>query len=427
MLPLAWTSVTPPLSNRRRASSSTGPVVEDVVDRRVALVAHAGERPVGLEPGDARGGRRLLDDGDRLSHGGRHDIPAVAPPPNRRHREHRDHRGHRPHRRLAAAGQDPRPDPRRRLRLPDRRRVASARPASTQPSARIAVTGDDDVLGSAARRAAGARGQPHRRSRRRARGRPTGTACCPPASTRRPTWPPRCGSTAPGSGREPGDGLRASSSRDGHARDRADAPGPGRRPGRRRQRRRAGAGARRRPATRRCSSSWRRRSRRRSPRRCWSPGWPSGSGPPATGAGRCWPSAGPAVVHTGGAPDLARLVAGRLGRRAVRRQRLRHPRHRVQRARHVARRVGGRGHAHRGRPRQPPPGHQRGAAPRLDRGRGRGRLRDRRRDVRVRRAGACRSCSAARSATTGRCPTSSPTSSPPPTPCGPSCPASRWR
>ena len=63
-----------------------------------------------------------------------------------------------------------------------------------------------------------------------------------------------------------------------------------------------------RPATRRCSSSWRPRCRPRSPRPCSSPGWPTGCGRPASGAGKVLVVAGPAVVHTGGAPDLARLV-----------------------------------------------------------------------------------------------------------------------
>ena len=108
--------------------------------------------------------------------------------------------------------------------------------------------------------------------------------------------------------------------------------------------------------------------------------------------------------------------ARRLDRRAVRRQRLRHPRHGVERARHVARRRRSpRAHGTEGGHSQPPPAHQRGPPPRLDRRRRRGRLRHRRRDVRVRAARACPSCSAARSATTGPCPTPSPTSSPRPT------------
>ena len=40
--------------------------------------------------------------------------------------------------------------------------------------------------------------------------------------------------------------------------------------------------------TPRCSSSWRRRCRPRSPRPCWWRGWPSACAPPATGAVGCW-------------------------------------------------------------------------------------------------------------------------------------------
>ena len=56
-------------------------------------------------------------------------------------------------------------------------------------------------------------------------------------------------------------------------------------------------------------------------------------------AARCWPCAGPAVIHTGAGARRRPPGAGRLDRRALRRQRLRHPRHRVERARHVARRL----------------------------------------------------------------------------------------
>ena len=117
--------------------------------------------------------------------------------------------------------------------------------------------------------------------------------------------------------------------------------------------------------------------RRRSPTAC---------GRPRERGGRVLAVCGPAVIHTGGGPAIARLVARRLDRRAVRRQRLRHPRHGVERPRHVARRLGDVGPRHRGRPLEPPAPHQRGPAPRLDRRRRRRRVRRRRRDVRVRAA-----------------------------------------
>ena len=131
------------------------------------------------------------------------------------------------------------------------------------------------------------------------------------------------------------------------------------------------------------SSSWTPRSRPRSPRR---------SSPRARRPHPRRPRrrsavlavCGPAVVHTGGAPEVARLVRGGWVQRPLRRQRLRHPRHRVERAGHVARRVGHVGRRDRGRAQQPPAGHQRDPPARIDRRRRRRRLRPRRRHARVR-------------------------------------------
>ena len=58
--------------------------------------------------------------------------------------------------------------------------------------------------------------------------------------------------------------------------------------------------------------------------------------------GRLLVVCGPAVVHTGGSRSTRSTDPQRLGRRALRRQRLRHPRHRDERPRHQPRRVGGR-------------------------------------------------------------------------------------
>ena len=184
-----------------------------------------------------------------------------------------------------------------------------------------------------------------------------------------------------------------------------------------------GCRRRRTPATPRCSSSWPRRCRPRSPRRCSSPGWPTGCGPHAIGAGRCWSSAGPAVVHTGGAPDLARLVSTPAGSTCS------SPgngfaTHDIE-ANVLGTSLGVSvaegmptegGHANHLRVINEVRRH--GSIAR----RRRGRVRDRRRDARVRQAPGCRSCWAGRSGTTARCPTSSPTPSRPPTPCASTSP-----
>ena len=67
---------------------------------------------------------------------------------------------------------------------------------------------------------------------------------------------------------------------------------------------------------------------------------------------------GPAVVHTGSAAQLARLIRAGLRRRPVRRQRGRHPRHRIEPLRHLAGHRHEDRHAHARRPRAPPAGDQ---------------------------------------------------------------------
>ena len=154
-------------------------------------------------------------------------------------------------------------------------------------SARIAVTGDDDVLGPlldelqvhganrTAQEDARARGgRPRRRAARR--------LLLDHQPRRR-----GAGGRRVAAGRQPRDGLRPrrrATATPRRCRCTASAPAT---------RwwwaaRACGSGARRRPGTPRCSSSWRPRSPPRSPRRCWSPGWPIGCGPRATGAGGCW-------------------------------------------------------------------------------------------------------------------------------------------
>ena len=143
-------------------------------------------------------------------------------------------------------------------------------------------------------------------------------------------------------GREPGDGLRARRRRrrrtDGA--HRADAPGPGRRPGRGRAAAASGSTPPSEPAGPQRVRVHGLRGvvgeAQGAPRRQVADRMRAAQG----AGGKVLAVCGPAVVHTGGAPDDRPAGARRLGRRAVRRQRLRHPRHRVQRARHVARRVG---------------------------------------------------------------------------------------
>src|SRR6201999_764306 len=60
-----------PAAGEEAAGQLVGwPVAAHLGARHVALVAHAGDGPVGLEPDHARvGDRGLLDDDDRLTHG----------------------------------------------------------------------------------------------------------------------------------------------------------------------------------------------------------------------------------------------------------------------------------------------------------------------------------------------------------------------
>ena len=214
--------------------------------------------------------------------------------------------------------------------------------------------------------------------------------------------------------RAAGDGLRPGRRRGGRRSRRPHRAGQ-RRAGRRRRRlrraRRAGraaaAGAARRGGRLRVHVA--RRCPARSRRRCWSARSPSGcarSRPP--GKRILWVG-GPAVVHTGAAPAMVRLVARRLRRRPLRRQRAGHPRHRVGAVRHLARRRPGQGLGRAARPRAPHPGDQHDPGGRLDRrGRRVGRP-HRRRHARDGARPASRSCWSARCATTARCPTSTPT------------------
>ena len=52
-----------------------------IAGRREALVTHPGERAVDLEPHDAGQRARLLDDSDRLTHGGRHASAHIVEAP----------------------------------------------------------------------------------------------------------------------------------------------------------------------------------------------------------------------------------------------------------------------------------------------------------------------------------------------------------
>ena len=206
----------------------------------------------------------------------------------------------------------------------------------------------------AARAAAGARRQPRRPGRRRGASCATPTASCRPASTRRRTSRPTCGSTGDWrAGREPRDGLR-------HRRDATTSV-------RTVPMHRVRAGDRvvvgydgvRVHAPERAA----RRAQLRVHELRHLVGEAEGA---ADRAGRrphpigegAWRQAARGV-RTGGRAHRRRAGCGPprargMDRRAVRRQRLRDPRHGVERARHVARRVGRRRHAGRARPLEPP-------------------------------------------------------------------------
>ena len=198
-----------------------------------------------------------------------------------------------------------------------------------EPSARIEVTGDDDVLGPLLDELQVHGANRVDQSDATPRAPPTATACCPPASTRPPTSPPTCGSTARGCPSRTPRWTAASWCADGRARTVPMHRVAGRRPGRGGQRRACGsqapAHAAGHPAVRVHGVRGVVREAQGAARR---PGGRAAAGrtrPGRQGAGR---------VRPGGRPHRRRprpgpARRGRLGRRAVRRQRLRHPRHRV--------------------------------------------------------------------------------------------------
>ena len=111
----------------------------------------------------------------------------------------RDRRARGPHRRLAAAGQGARPDP--RVRAPTTGSTSFDLGRTNVDPSRAAHRDHDGRrrrARRAARAAAGARRQPRRVRATPRSSRATSTACCPPASTRPPTSPPTCASTATG-------------------------------------------------------------------------------------------------------------------------------------------------------------------------------------------------------------------------------------
>ena len=218
---------------------------------------------------------------------------------------------------------------------------------------------------------------------------PTATACCPPASTRPPTWPPTSASTGAGYRWRTRRWTAGSSSirrRPAQVRTRADAPRPS--PGD--QVVVGHGGVRVHPPEHdrdtRAFEFMNSEVSSEKPKALLVRQVADRIRAAHDRGGRILAVCGPAVVHTGGGPAARRAGARRVDRRPVRRQRLRHPRHGVERARHVARRVGHLRPRHRGRALQPPPADQRGPPARLDRRRRRGGLRHRRRDVRVRAA-----------------------------------------
>ena len=160
-------------------------------------------------PGRRRASRSIVRDLCDERPGGCKDEPTVGadevpiPTPSRRTTPSMAtevDRGRGPHHRLADPGQDPRRDPRRRRRLPGRRGRRSARPTPTRagPCSR-STADDDDALDAAARGAAGARRQPRSATATPSSSPPTATACSRPASTPPPTCHRRCGSAATGS------------------------------------------------------------------------------------------------------------------------------------------------------------------------------------------------------------------------------------
>ena len=193
--PLMWTLSTPPAANSRRASSS--PVFFEQLGRRlgVALVPHARERAVGLEPQHGGVARRLLDDGDRLAHGGA-TLPFGGRPAGiptgagggldgdhgQRHGDHRqpdvhDHEG------SAVAA-------RARCRAAARARRSRSRPPARRLRPRVAraVRAPPTPRGRQGRSST-ARSRSATRCRRRSDRRRRG-CCRSGSSTRRPSRPP---------------------------------------------------------------------------------------------------------------------------------------------------------------------------------------------------------------------------------------------
>ena len=298
----------------------------------------------------------------------------------------------RPHHRLAAAGQGARRDPRGRRRLPASSTSTSAAPTPT-PAARVIEVTPRRRGGT--RRACSTQLQVHGANRvdagrRRAGRAPTSTACCPPgfyATTNLPTLGADRRPLA--RGREPGDGLRRSSCSADDARAcapcRCTACAP------------ATSSSSATPA---CASPRRERPRGAQPVRVHGLGGrvreaegaarAAGRRRASAGAseagGKVLAVCGPAVVHTGAAPDIARLV--REGWIDVLFAGNGFATHDIE-SNVLGTSLGvsvHEGAAGRARPHQPPARDQRGAPPRIDRRRRRGRLHHRRRDVRVRHA-----------------------------------------
>ena len=244
-----------------------------------------------------------------------------------------------------------------------------------------------------------------------------------PASTRRPTCPPRSASRAAGSRSSSpemdcglvydGDGY------DGAAVDHgAHAPRPGRRPGRGRHRGGAGVAARSGPAAHTPFEFMNSEVSSEKPKALLV-GQVAERIRLAKAAGaKVLAVCGPAVIHTGAGPSVGGPGAARAGSTCCSRATASPPttssptswapRSACRCSEGTAAEGGHSNHL-----RVINEIRRYGSIAR----RRRRRLHRRRRHVRMRRGGACRSCSAARCATTGRCPTSTPTWSRRPTPC----------
>ncbi len=180
-LPLMCTERDPAPGEDPAGQLVGGPVVVDDLAGDVAVVAHPRQGPVGLEPDDARSGRRPLDDVDDLTHDGAEGTWTDPMATGSR-------RGRGSHRRFADPPEDPRPH--RRRRRPSTGSTPSTSGAPTfDPSRVVLELSHPDEAGDRrpVRAARGPRRQPGQPRRRRLRSTPTETACCPPASTPPPT------------------------------------------------------------------------------------------------------------------------------------------------------------------------------------------------------------------------------------------------